>query len=132
MARARLRTFRADRVERLQPTGHQVEFVDPPDPAGLVSRSVAAGPYPARATVRLPLPVHEALRLIPSSVGSHSPEGPDVTIVDVGGPDAEALARYLLGLATPLQVLSPDAVRQALLRRTGELLRENADARPGQ
>ncbi|MER8091634.1 hypothetical protein ABTZ57_43260 [Streptomyces sp. NPDC094048] len=33
----------------------------------------------------------------------------------------------LLSLAAPLRVLSPEAVRQALLRRTQELLEENAN-----
>ncbi|MFI0978162.1 helix-turn-helix transcriptional regulator [Streptomyces sp. NPDC021093] len=125
VARDQWRTFRADRVDRLQPTGLPVELVDPPDPAQLVSRSVATGPYPLSATVRLPLSMEQALRLIPSTVGSHRSEGPDVTIVDVGGPDADGLARYLLGLATPLRVLAPEAVRQALLRRTRELFESN-------
>lgn len=127
VARDQWRTFRADRVCRLQPTGHRVELIDPPDPALLVSRSVATGPYPLSATVRLPVSMDQALRLIPATVGTHRPEGHDATIVDVGGPDADGLARYLLSLATPLRVLSPDAVRQALLRRTQELLEDNAN-----
>ncbi|WP_045866893.1 YafY family protein [Streptomyces sp. WMMB 714] len=130
VTRGRWRTFRADRVDRLRPTGHAADIVDPPDAALLVSRSVATGPYPLRATVRIPVPVEQALRLIPSSVGVHRPEGPGATIVDIGGPDADGLAAYLLGLATPLRVLSPDAVRQALLRRTRELADENAHGLP--
>ncbi|MGW3010138.1 helix-turn-helix transcriptional regulator [Streptomyces sp. NPDC001219] len=131
VTQAQWRTFRADRVDRLQPTGHPRELIDPPDPALLVSRSVATGPYPLHATIRLPVPMDEALRLIPSSVGSHRPEGPDATLVDIGGPDAEGLAGYLLSLATPLQVLSPDAVRQALLRRAQELCEGNANGQAG-
>lgn len=119
------RTFRADRVGRIRPSGRPVELVDPPDPALLVSRSIAVSAYPLYVTIRLPLPLEEALRLIPSTVGTHRPENPDVTIVDVGGPDADGLAGYLLGLATPLRVLSPDAVREALLRRTRQLFEDN-------
>ncbi|WP_308401298.1 YafY family protein [Streptomyces sp. AC512_CC834] len=127
--RGEWRTFRADRVERLQPTGRAVEFTDPPpDPALLVSRASATGPYALLATVRLPVPMEQALRLIPATVGLHRADGPDVTVVDVGGPDAEGLAGYLLGLGTPLRVLAPDSVREALLRRTRALLAENADA----
>ncbi|MFV2117506.1 helix-turn-helix transcriptional regulator [Streptomyces sp. Act-28] len=129
VTRGSWRTFRADRVDRLRPTGHPVELVDPPDPASLVSRSVATGPYPLHATIRLPVPVDEALRLIPSTVGSHRAEGPDATIVDIGGPDADGLAGYLLGLATPLRVLAPESVRQALLRRVRELLEADANGR---
>ncbi|MDT0610133.1 helix-turn-helix transcriptional regulator [Streptomyces lancefieldiae] len=124
--RGEWRTFRADRVERLQPTGRPVELTEPPpDPALLVSRATATGPYPLRATVRLPVPMDRALRLIPSTVGVHRPDGPDATIVDVGGPDAEGLTTYLLGLGTPLRVLSPDSVRRTLVRRTRELLESN-------
>lgn len=119
------RTFRADRVGRIQPTGRPVDLGDPPDPALLVSRSIATGAYPLYVTIRLPLPLEKALRLIPPTVGTHRPEGPDATIVEIGGPDADGLATYLLSLATPLRVLSPDPVREALLRRTRELFEDN-------
>lgn len=127
VARDQWRTFRADRVEHVQPTGQPVAPADPPDPAHLVSRSTASGPYPLTATIRLPLPMEESLRLIPATVGAHRPDGPGATVVDVGGPDADGLARYLLGLAVPLRVLAPAAVREALVRRTRELLAANAD-----
>jgi hypothetical protein len=71
-----------------------------------------------------------ALKLVPPTVGTHRPDGPDATVVEVGGPDADGLAAYLLSLATPLQVLSPDEVRHALLHRTRHLLESNEDGRP--
>ncbi|MFK4544859.1 putative DNA-binding transcriptional regulator YafY [Streptomyces tendae] len=108
--RGEWRTFRADRIERLRPTGRAVEFTDPPpDPALLVSRASATGPYALLATVRLPVPMEQALRLIPATVGLHRADGPDVTVVEVGGSNAEGLARYLVGLGTPLRVLAPDS-----------------------
>ncbi|MFF7974398.1 WYL domain-containing protein [Streptomyces sp. NPDC007905] len=122
VARGEWRTFRADRVDRLQPTGLPADLTDPPDPARLVSRNIANGPYPLSATIRLPLPMDAALRLVPATVGTHRFDGPDTTLVDIGGPDPDGLARYLLGLGTPLRVLAPESVRQALLRRTRELL----------
>ncbi len=123
------RTFRADRVERVQPTGRAVEFTGPlPDPALLVSRATATGPYAVLATVRLPVPGEQALRLIPATVGLHRADGPDATVVEVGGSSAEMLAAYLLGLGTPLRVLAPDSVREALLRLTREVLAANEDA----
>lgn len=125
VARGEWRTFRADRVAQAQPTGQVVELLDPPDPALLVSRGIARGTYPLDVTVRLPLPMDRALRLVPPTVGTHHPDGPDATIVEIGGPDAEALAKYLLSLGIPLRVLSPDDVRQALLRRTRELFEDN-------
>ncbi|GLF95077.1 helix-turn-helix transcriptional regulator [Streptomyces yaizuensis] len=130
VTRGEWRTFRADRVARVQPTGQAVELLDPPDPVLLVSRSIATGRYPLYATVRLPLPMDQALRLVPPSVGTHRPDGPDATIVDIGGPDADGLAGYLLGLAAPLRVLSPDEVREALLRRTRDLFAANGAPPP--
>ena len=122
VSRGQWRTFRADRVDRLQPTGRPADLADPPDPAQLVSRNIANGPYPLSATIRLPLPVSEALRLIPPTVGTHRPDGPDATVVAIGGPDPDGLARYLLGLGSPLRVLEPDSVRSSLVRLTRELL----------
>lgn len=66
-----------------------------------------------------------ALRLVPPTVDAHHPDGPDATIVEIGGPGADGLAKYLLSLGSPLRVLSPDDVRQALLRRTRELFEDN-------
>ncbi|MFD5793619.1 WYL domain-containing protein [Streptomyces diastatochromogenes] len=106
VSRAQWRTFRADRVDRLQPTGHPADLTDPPDPALLVSRNIANGPYPRSATVRVPLPLHQAPRIVPATVGTHRPDGPNATLVDIGGLDPDGLARYLLGLATPLRVLA--------------------------
>ncbi|WP_077796772.1 YafY family protein [Streptomyces sp. JHA26] len=129
VARGEWRTFRADRVERMQPTGRPVEFTEPlPDPALLVSRASATGPYALLATVRLPVSEEQALRLIPATVGLHRAEGPDATVVEIGGSSAEGLAGYLLSLGTPLRVLAPDAVREALVRRTRELLAANEGA----
>ncbi|MFB7598629.1 helix-turn-helix transcriptional regulator [Streptomyces sp. NPDC056160] len=125
VARDQWRTFRADRVERIHATGQPVELADPPDPAQLVSRSTANGPYPLSATVRLRVPMERALKLIPATVGTHRPDGPGATVVDVGGPDADGLAAYLLGLGVQLRVLAPAAVREALVRRTRELLGAN-------
>jgi predicted DNA-binding transcriptional regulator YafY len=130
VARGEWRTFRADRVAQAQPTGQVVELVDPPDPALLVSRGIAAGAYPLYVTVRLPLPMDRALRLVPPTVGTHRPDGPDATIVEIGGPDADGLATYLLSLGIPLRVLSPDDVRQALLRHAQHLLEDNGGGRP--
>lgn len=130
VARGEWRTFRADRVTRIRSTGQAVELLDPPDPVLLVSRSIATGAYPLYVTVRLPLPLDQVLRLVPPTVGTHRPDGPDASIVEIGGPDAEGLARYLLSLATPLRVLSPDEVREALLRRARDLCADNASGHP--
>lgn len=124
------RTFRGDRVRRIDPTGEPVESTDPPDPALLVCRARTSGSYPVNAVVRLPLPSSQALRLVPPTVGTHRPDGADATVVTVGGPDADGLAAYLLSLGTRLRVLSPESVREALSRRIHTLLADNADHAP--
>ncbi|GIF41736.1 putative DNA-binding transcriptional regulator YafY [Actinoplanes xinjiangensis] len=128
VARDQWRTFRADRVARIQSTGHPVELGDPPDPALLVSRGIAAVVYPLYVTIRLPHPMDRALRLIPPTIGTHHPDGPDATIVEIGGNDEDQLATYLLGLGTTLRVLSPDGVRDAVLRRARNLVEDNEHA----
>jgi predicted DNA-binding transcriptional regulator YafY len=119
------RTFRADRVLHLRPTGQPADLTDPPDPALLVSRGIASVVYPLYGRIRLPHPMEEALRLVPPTIGTHRPDGPGATLVDIGANSADELARYLLGLGTPLRILSPDTVREALLRRTRELTGAN-------
>jgi predicted DNA-binding transcriptional regulator YafY len=80
--------------------------------------------YPITAVVRLPRPLDQALRLVPPTIGTHRPDGA-ATIVEIGGNDVEQLVTYLLGLGTPLRVLSPGDVREALVRRTRQLLEDN-------
>ncbi|MDT9681146.1 hypothetical protein RND61_03505 [Streptomyces sp. TRM76323] len=43
-------------------------------------------------------------------------------MVRIGGNSADQLAAYLLGLAAPLTVLSPDEVRRALVRHAHAFL----------
>jgi predicted DNA-binding transcriptional regulator YafY len=62
---------------------------------------------------------------VPPAIGRHRADGPDATVVDIGGTTADSLARYLLGLGVPVEVLSPDDVREALRRRARELLEAN-------
>ena len=130
VTRGQWRTFRADRVMEARPIGQKVELVDLPDPALLVSRAIASVVYPILVTVRLPHPLDRALRLVPPTIGTHRPDGAAATIVEIGGNDVELLVTYLLGLGTPLRVLSPDDVREALLLRSQQLIEDNDDARP--
>ncbi|WP_230984535.1 WYL domain-containing protein [Microbispora oryzae] len=119
------RTFRTDRIIDATATGQATAMPDPPDPAHTVSAGVALRPYPVRVTIRLAVPADEARRLVPPTVGVHRPDGDDATIIDIGGPDADGLARYLLSLGRPLQILHPEEVRQAFLTRTRQLLKDN-------
>lgn len=120
------RTFRVDRVTRASPTGRRVELGEPPDPVALVSRALAVGPYPLVARVRLPLGADAAAALVPRTVGTHTPDGPEATIVEVGGGDATGMVRYLAGLGVPVEVLAPAELRAALAAHGAALAAANA------
>ncbi|MEU0640426.1 WYL domain-containing protein [Streptomyces albidoflavus] len=115
--------FRADQVVQMHRTGRQVFLDDPPDAAQFVARTLADG-SPLRATVRLALPLEDVVRDLPIAI--RRPDGPDATIVEIPGADAESLADYLLRLAVPLRVFSPDSVRDAVHRRATALAEQNA------
>jgi predicted DNA-binding transcriptional regulator YafY len=125
VVRGQWRTFRADRVAQARPTGEPVRLVDPPDAAALVARMLTSD-YPLYTTIRLPVPMDQALRLVPPNRGVHRPDGDDATTVTIGGADADDLAAFLLRLGTPLRVLSPDDVRAALRSRIRNLLDDGA------
>ncbi|MFI8404683.1 helix-turn-helix transcriptional regulator [Streptomyces sp. NPDC085463] len=119
------RTFRADRVVSVRSTTAPADLTDPPDAAALVSHGIASVVYPVYTTIRLPLPLDHALQKIPSTIGTHSTDGPEATVVRIGGNSTDCLAAYLLSLATPLTVLSPDEVRRALVRHAQALFTAN-------
>ncbi|MFD8496412.1 helix-turn-helix transcriptional regulator [Amycolatopsis sp. NPDC059657] len=119
------RTFRADRVVRAEPTGQVMRVDDPPDAARFVAETLTGG-YPLYAVVRVHVPFEQAMRAVPPPQGVHRPDGPDATIVELGGADAETLARRLVGLAVPLTVLGPAEVREAVRRRALALAESNS------
>jgi predicted DNA-binding transcriptional regulator YafY len=119
------RTFRVDRVTAAHPTGRRTAITDPPDPVALVARGMAVGPYAVRARVRLPLPADRATAVVPRTVGLHAADGPEATVVELGGPTATGLARYLAGLGVPLEVLDPPEVRDALAAHAATLAELN-------
>ncbi|HEY7072591.1 MAG TPA: YafY family protein [Acidimicrobiales bacterium] len=119
--RADWRTFRVDRVTAATPAGGRADLSDPPDPVALVARGMALGPYPLQARIRLALGPAAALDVIPRTVGVHTADGPDATIVELGGGDVAGMTRYLAGLGVPVEVLAPPELRDAM-RAYGEAL----------
>ncbi|HZZ50233.1 MAG TPA: WYL domain-containing protein [Pseudonocardia sp.] len=121
VAKEQWRTFRADRVQEARPLGRPVQLSDPPDAARLVARMLTSD-YPLYASIRLPVGLREAQRIVPPGRGVHESIGTQDTLVTISGVDAEELAAYLAGLATPPRVVEPDEVRDALRRRIAGLL----------
>ncbi|MFF2861411.1 helix-turn-helix transcriptional regulator [Streptomyces rubiginosohelvolus] len=128
--RSAWRTFRADRVVDVESTGEKVDLGDAPDAAQLVSDTITRTGYPFFARVRLALSFDDARRLVAPIVATHESDGPDQTIITIGGSDPDQLAGYLLSLRAPLEVLSPDPVREALLARLNALYHANDAPRP--
>jgi predicted DNA-binding transcriptional regulator YafY len=86
---------------------------------------MAVAPYPLLARVRLPLPAGEALAVVPRTVGVHRPDGPDATVVEIGGGHVDGMVRYLAGLGVALEVLGPPELRDAFSRYAERLAAVN-------
>lgn len=104
------RTYRVDRVTELAATGHRNTPRPTPDAGALVTEGVAVRVFETRARIRLAVPPHEAAHHIGPTVGVIEPGDDDSScIVTIGG-DADWIARYLIGLDVPFDVLEPPEV----------------------
>lgn len=122
------RTFRVDRIDDPVRTGWRFGHTDLPDAAALVAEGLAVGAYRHRARVLLRLPLEEAARLVPPTVGILEPAGAD-TLLRIGADDPEWIARYLAGLPCRFRVLEPEGLREAL-GALARRLTEDEEARP--
>lgn len=114
------RTLRADRVRRVEPTGHHFRLEDPPDAVELVQRASGVAPYRYAATVVVRASPEELAVKVPPTVGLVEPH-PDGARLTVGADDLAVLAGHLVGLGLPFEALEPPELRQ-LLRAVGEQL----------
>jgi predicted DNA-binding transcriptional regulator YafY len=122
------RTLRVDRIGEVRTTRHPVEIIDPPDPVALVQRANAVAPYPVQATVRLPVGLDRAQALMPRTTAVHRADGPDATLVEVGGGSVESLARWLTGLPVAVEVLAPTSLQDAVRAHAEALVAANPPA----
>ncbi|MBX3285239.1 MAG: YafY family transcriptional regulator [Actinobacteria bacterium] len=120
------RTLRLDRIDGVDVTRQRVEIVDPPDPVTLLAEGFGALAEPVEAQVRLPVPLDQALGLIPAHAGRHEPDGPDATLVTLDGPGLAPLARWLSALGVAVEVLHPPELRDALVARAEALVAANS------
>jgi predicted DNA-binding transcriptional regulator YafY len=123
------RTFRVDRVTSVDVTrqsGDLASLGTLPDPVELVARGMAVAPFPARVRLRVPMGLAAAVALIPRTVGVHTPDGDDATIVEVGGGSVEGLTGWVLRLGTPVEVLDPPEVRAGVAAAARALAAANA------
>jgi len=120
--RADWRTFRVDRISRLRNTGARFQRGEVPDAATFVAEGLAVNAYSQRAAIRIDAPLEIAAREIPPTIGvaRADPDDPARTLVEIGGDD-DWVARFVVGLPLPYEVLEPASVR-AELRRIGRRL----------
>nr|WP_219944679.1 WYL domain-containing protein [Iamia sp. SCSIO 61187] len=90
-----------------------------------MQRANAVAPYAVQATVRLAVPLAHAQTLITRTTGVHRPDGPDATIVELGGSSLPHMAAWLAGLGVPVEVLEPPALGAALRAHAETLLAAN-------
>jgi predicted DNA-binding transcriptional regulator YafY len=116
------RTFRVDRIEAADRTGHRFVPVPAPDPTSFVGESITAAPYVHRATVRFAISAEELSRRVPPTVGSvRADEDGSGSILIVGSDDLDALAGHLVGIGLAFEVVDPPELRDHL-RRVGRRL----------
>ncbi len=111
------RTFRADRIIEVVPTGHRFRLEDPPDAVDLVSRASGVSPYRYAARVVVRASADAVAGKVPPTVGVVEPH-PEGALLTVGADDLAALAGHLVGLDLPFEALEPPELRH-LLRRAG-------------
>lgn len=106
------RTYRVDRVSQLVATGHRNSGRETPDAAALVQEGVSVRAFGSRTRIRLHAPLDVASSHIGPTIGFFDPADAhdDHCIVTIGG-DADWVARFLVSLPMPFDVLGSEDVR---------------------
>ncbi len=125
--RADWRTFRLDRLKSPEPAGTHFEHKDPPDPVAMVTEGVTLRSFPYRARIRIPLPVEQAVRVVPRTLAVIE-EGGELgsTLVELGSTDLYRMVAYLAGLYPACEVLEPLDLRDALRAHAEAVAQANA------
>ncbi len=119
------RTFRLDRLNAPERVGTRFDPHTHPDPVGMLSDGLAVGEYPYRATIRIPLPMDEATKIVPRTFAVVEDEGGS-TVVELGSTNLERMVGYLAGLHPPCEVLAPAELRRALQQHANAVADRNA------
>ena len=115
--RADWRSFRADRITPHLPTGPRFTPREPPeDVARRVVRGAASTAYrhPARIRFLAPAEVVAAHDRITPAAGLLTPIDDHSCLVETGSESLPDMARYLVGLDIPFEVLDPPQLRAEL------------------
>lgn len=117
------RTFRLDRILRVERTGHGVHLVDPPDPVSYVSASISTAPYRYRARVVVHAAAEVVARAVPPSVGVIEEIDAGRCRLELGADDLDYLAVELGALGHDFDVEEPSELRTHLAEMADRLRR---------
>jgi predicted DNA-binding transcriptional regulator YafY len=119
------RTWRVDRLQSAEPTGHRFVVSDPPDAVELVQRSISTAPYRHQARIELGAPVERIAELVPPTVGVLEALDETTTLLTTGADQLDTLALHVVMLGVDFRILEPDALR-ARMRELSRRLDEGA------
>ncbi|MEU9862331.1 YafY family protein [Streptomyces sp. NPDC047971] len=107
--RADWRTFRADRIEPRPPHGPRFPPREPPaeDLAAFVSEGVSTAAYAAGATIRLHVPLADALQAVGPMDGVLEAEGDGSCLLRTGAGSLEYLVIHVMTLGLDFEVVEP-------------------------
>lgn len=116
------RTFRVDRIAGLT-LGDPCLPREPPDAdiGAYVSRGVATGAYPLRASVVFEGPAEAVRAVVPPAYGVVTPLGPGRCRLEAGASYLDGFAVWLAIVGLPFTVEAPDALRGRLRELAGRL-----------
>ena len=98
-------------MRSVEPTGHRVELVDPPDPVAFVQAAITTEPYRERARVELAAPLGVVAELVPPTVGVLEPIDEDRTMLTTGADSLDLLTHHLLRLGVDFRIHETAALR---------------------
>lgn len=107
------RTFRVDRLDHPELTGHRFHRTDEPDAAAMVSEGLALAPYVWQAEVLLKVGADLASEAISPLAGRVEPvEGG--ALLRLGADDLDWIARFVASMPFGFEVVSPPELREAV------------------
>lgn len=117
LGRQAWRTFRVDRIARVEALGVRFAPREPPDDvARYVADSISYAPYRLRAVVRLRGSVAELARRLPPWSGVLEPEGEESCLLRTGAESIEGLVCQLVVTGMGFELVEPKALRPRIRR----------------
>jgi predicted DNA-binding transcriptional regulator YafY len=129
------RTWRVDRIQSAEASGHRFVVDDPPDAVALVQRSISTAPYRHQAKIELAAPVETISRRVPPSVGVLEAIDERTTLLTTGADELDVLAFHIAMLDVDFRVIEPTALQRRIAELgarlvTGSHPRVSNDNRP--